>query len=116
MTKDLIRSLSGDTDPKHNSSPAKKKDNGRLKNKDQIQIDATVADQYIAYPTNPGLLNECRKKCEGMIDKFFALTGKKEERLQETSESWVTRIFFIMNLLKYAVNFFLLIFCPYTNG
>jgi len=48
-----------------------------LKNKGKLQVDATVADQYITYPTDPGLLNECRKKCEGMIDKLYALTGKK---------------------------------------
>jgi transposase, IS5 family len=77
LTKDLIRSFSGDSDRKHNSSPAKKKEDGGVKNKGKLQADATVADQYITYPTDPGLLNESRKKCEGMIDKLYALTDKK---------------------------------------
>lgn len=82
LTKDLIRSFSGGTDKKHNSSPAKKKEDGSVKNKGKLQVDATVADQYITYPTDPGLLNECRKKCEGMIDKLYALTGKKGVKLR----------------------------------
>lgn len=77
LTKDLILSLSVNSDQKHNNSPAKKKEDGSVKNKGRLQLDATVADQYITYPTDPGLLNECRKKCEGMIDKLYALTGKK---------------------------------------
>jgi transposase, IS5 family len=77
LTKDLILSLSGNSDQKHNNSPAKKKEDGSVKNKGKLQIDATVADQYITYPTDPGILNECRKKCEGMIDKLYAITGKK---------------------------------------
>ena len=36
-------------------------------------MDATVADQYIAYPTDPGILNECREKCEVMIDKLYKM-------------------------------------------
>jgi len=77
LTKDLILSLSSHSDQKHNNSPAQKKEDGSVKNKGKLQVDATVADQYITYPTDPGLLNECRKKCEGMIDKLYALTGKK---------------------------------------
>ncbi len=77
LTKDLICSFSGDSDRKHNNSPAKKKEDGSVKNKGKLQADATVADQYITYPTDPGLLNESRKKCEAMIDKLYALTGKK---------------------------------------
>jgi hypothetical protein len=82
LTKDLIRSLSGYSDKKHNSSPPKKKEDGNVKNKGKLQVDTTVADQYITYPTDPGLLNECRKKCEGMIDKLYALTGKKGVKLR----------------------------------
>ena len=77
LTKDLILSLSGNSDQKHNNSPAKKKEDGSVKNKGRLQLAATVADQYITYPTDPGILNECRKKCEDMIDKLYALTGKK---------------------------------------
>lgn len=77
LTKDLICSFTGGSDQKHNSSLTKKKEDGSVKNKGKLQADATVADQYIIYPTDPGLLNESRKKCEAMIDKLYALTGKK---------------------------------------
>ena len=42
-----------------------------------MQADATVADQYIAYPTDNGLLNQSRKKLEGLIDHLYLLNGKK---------------------------------------
>lgn len=77
LTKDLILSISGNPDQKHNNSPSKKKEDSSVKNRGRLQLDATVADQYITFPTDTGLLNECRKKCEGMIDKLYALTGKK---------------------------------------
>ena len=32
-------------------------------------MDATVADQYITYPTDSKLLNESRKKCDKRIGK-----------------------------------------------
>ena len=42
-----------------------------------MQADATVADQYIKYPTDTGLLNESRKKLEGMIDNLYEKNGKE---------------------------------------
>lgn len=36
-----------------------------------MKIDATVADQYIEYPNDLGLLNEAREKTENMIDILF---------------------------------------------
>jgi hypothetical protein len=42
-----------------------------------MQTDATVADQYITYPTDNGILNESWKKCEKLIDKLYEVDGKK---------------------------------------
>lgn len=40
-------------------------------NKGELKIDATVADQYIRYPNDLGLLNEAREKTEQIIDGLF---------------------------------------------
>ena len=46
--------------------------NGKeLKPKGKLKIDATVADQYISYPNDLGLINEARIKTEKMIDALF---------------------------------------------
>jgi transposase, IS5 family len=75
LNKNLISSVSGTDDKKH---AKKKKDEDDLPpNKGKLQLDATVADQYITYPTDSRILNESRKKCEKMIDKLYALDHKK---------------------------------------
>lgn len=71
LNKDLIISISKKDDAKHNK---KYKDNP--KNKGKMQADATVADQYIKYPTDSGLLNSARKESEKMIDILYELKGK----------------------------------------
>jgi len=45
-----------------------------------MQADATVADQYITYPTDNGILNQSRKQCEKLIDKLYALSGKEGQK------------------------------------
>ena len=40
-------------------------------NRGELIIDATVADQYIRYPNDLGLLNEAREKTEKIIDNLF---------------------------------------------
>lgn len=42
-----------------------------LPNKGHLKLDATVADQYISYPNDLGLLNEARLKTENIIDLLF---------------------------------------------
>lgn len=37
----------------------------------ELKLDATVADQYITYPNDLGLLNSGREKTERMIDVLF---------------------------------------------
>lgn len=78
LNVELIKSVSDKEDKKHNQ---KKDDNGnKPKNKGKMQADATVADQYITYPTDNGILNESRKKCEKLIDKLYELNGKQGEK------------------------------------
>ena len=55
-----------------------KVDNGKKRpNKGKLKLDATVADQYIRYPNDLGLLNEARKKTESTIDYLFELLRDK---------------------------------------
>ncbi len=42
-----------------------------------MQADATVADQYITYPTDSGLLNTSRKHTHNLIDFLYEANGKK---------------------------------------
>lgn len=51
--------------------PDKIKNNNPTDNKGELKIDATVADQYIQYPNDLGLLNTARVKTEEMIDLLF---------------------------------------------
>lgn len=42
-----------------------------MPNKGKIQLDATVADAYIKYPTDLNLLNDSREKSEELIDYLY---------------------------------------------
>jgi len=77
LTVDLIKSVSQEKDKRHNKKNKKDDDVDEPKNKGKMQADATVADQYITYPTDNSILNESRKKCEQMIDKLYKLNGKQ---------------------------------------
>lgn len=44
-----------------------------LPNKGKLKLDATVADQYISYPNDLGLVNEARIKLDNIIDILFNL-------------------------------------------
>jgi len=70
----LIKTVSEEKDKKHNN-----KYNGKnsAPNKGKIQADATVADQYITYPTDNGILNKSRKQYEKIIDKLYELNDKQ---------------------------------------
>ena len=49
-------------------------------NKGTLKIDATVADQKIAFPTDAGLLNTARKESERIIDLLYKQSGLKKPR------------------------------------
>ena len=71
LNAQLIKSLSQKNDPKKSvteNSP---------KNKGKLQADATVADQYITFPTDAKLLNSSRKKLDKMIEKLYYYHAKK---------------------------------------
>lgn len=74
LSADLIRTAKGYKDQQHNKK-SKNDSSDKPSNKGKLQADATVADQYITYPTDNGILNESRKKCEGMIDKLYRHSG-----------------------------------------
>ena len=77
LNTDLIKSISKLEDQKQLSKKPKDNDSDLAPNKGRLQMDATVADQYITYPTDAKVLNSSRKQCEKMIDKLYALNGKK---------------------------------------
>ena len=51
-------------------------------NRGRMLVDATACPQDIAYPTDLGILNESREKCEAIFDKLFirALHGTVKPR------------------------------------
>ena len=66
-------------------------------NKGKLKLDATIADQYISYPNDLGLLNKAREKTEAIIDILFDLlrtqlsvkprTYRKEARKRYLAEA-----------------------------
>jgi len=52
----------------------KKKKSAVIKNRGELKIDATVADQYIKFPTDLDLLSQCRVWTETIIDEIFPQT------------------------------------------
>ena len=61
-------------------------------NQGKLIMDATVADQYIRYPTDVSLLNEAREFCEKIIDLLFSdlkkagkIQGKKPRDYRENA-------------------------------
>ncbi len=75
LNVELIKSVN---QKEYKKDKGKKKDSGNTsaKNKGKMQADATVADQYITYPTDNGILNQSRKQCEKIIDKLYNKSGK----------------------------------------
>jgi len=47
------------------------KEDKNIRNKGKLKLDATVADQYITYPNDLGLLNHAREITERIIDKLY---------------------------------------------
>ena len=56
--------------PEENSTEAK----DEVTHKGGYILDATVADQYIKYPTDVELLNDSRQKSEGIIDTLYSIS------------------------------------------
>jgi hypothetical protein len=77
LNGDLIKSISEIEDKKQCSKKLKDSDSDLPPNSGRLQMDATVADQYITYPTDANILNSSRKQCEKIIDKLYGLNGKK---------------------------------------
>lgn len=54
-----------------NASKLQQKDASNVENKGQLKIDATVAPQYIKYPTDWDLLNQARLITQQIIDELY---------------------------------------------
>ena len=62
---------------KHNTVEQKKEP----ENKGTINIDATIVEQDIQYPTDLGILNESREKLEELIDAICLKTDQEKPRM-----------------------------------
>lgn len=71
----LIKSLSHKKDTQNKSK--KNEDENLPPNKGKLQADATVADQYITFPTDAKLLNSSRKELDKMIDNLYQYHNKE---------------------------------------
>jgi transposase, IS5 family len=76
LNVELLKSVI-EKDEKKKNLKKKDTDDTTPKNKGKMQADATVADQYITYPTDNGILNQSRKQCEKFIDKLYTKSGKE---------------------------------------
>ena len=61
--------------------PNKRDDEDLPENEGTINIDATIVEQDIQYPTDLGILNESREKLEELIDIICNKTGQTKPRL-----------------------------------
>lgn len=82
LNTELIKAVSDtvDSDILQNSEAPSDENNDnkpQSPNKGKLQMDATVADQYITYPTDSKILNASRKRLEKMIDALYELNGKQ---------------------------------------
>jgi IS5 family transposase len=67
MDKAIVQAAQGGS--QHDKPVAKSN-----RNKGEMKIDATVADQYIKYPTDLDLINQCREWTQEIIDEIFPKT------------------------------------------
>ena len=66
-----------DSDSSTGSDTAQKAEEP-VPNRGKLQLDATVCDAYIKYPTDLNLLNESREKAEELLDKLIKMLNIKE--------------------------------------
>ncbi len=70
----LIKAYSSKVDKRNISKKCKEEE--LPPNKGKLQADATVADQYITFPTDAKILNSSRKQLDKMIDILYEKTDK----------------------------------------
>ncbi len=75
LNVDLIKSVCKKEEEK-SFTEGRQEDTSQPKNKGKLQADATVADQYITYPTDNGILNTARKQSQELIDYLYEKNGK----------------------------------------
>ena len=94
FNQEIIKCAEAKKDNGHNKR--NKDEDGNPKNKGKLQMDATIADQEIKYPTDHDLLNDSRIISERVID-FLSDALSLEENHEHTDEKLV-RLF--LNLSK----------------
>lgn len=63
-----VQAENDNTDNPEDNPPSTNKTDSTIQNKGKLQLDATVADADIKYPTDLDLLNDSREKSEELID------------------------------------------------
>jgi hypothetical protein len=71
MNRIIIKAATGREESKKKNS---KKGGTEIKNKGKLKLDATVADQYIKFPTDLDLISQCREWTEKIIDEIYRQT------------------------------------------
>lgn len=82
--QDVLSKFSGDD--KNNNAPSDKP-----QNKGKLQMDATIADAHIKFPTDLSLLNDSREKSEDIIDTFCKALNVTKPRTyrREARKRWL---------------------------
>lgn len=72
-------------------SESNEQESKKTKNKGKLQLDATIADAHIKFPTDLSLLNDSREKSEGIIDKLCKVLGLQKPRTyrREARKNWL---------------------------
>lgn len=80
--------LSGGASQGSESNPPAQK---QTKNKGKLQLDATVTDAHIKFPTDLSLLNDSREMSEEIIDSLCSGLGLKKPRIyrREARKRWL---------------------------
>ena len=79
------------SDSNDNDNDTNQKNTEVPKNRGKLQLDATIADANIKYPTDLGLLNDAREKSEKIIDLFCASLQIQKPRTYriEARKKWL---------------------------
>jgi IS5 family transposase len=72
-------------------SESNEQESKKTKNKEKLQMDATIADAHIKFPTDLSLLNDSREKSEEIIDKLCKALSLQKPRTyrREARINWL---------------------------
>lgn len=83
--------LISDVEDLDNTLESSKEGDSKVENKGKVQMDATVCDAHVKFPTDLGLLNDAREKTEELIDVFCKSLNISKPRTyrKEARKNWL---------------------------